>query len=679
MPDIPSPAPRLGIPALAMLLAGLALWVYLPANGNGLCSVDDLLHVANPHVRGGLSLENVLWALRPNPDTIWHPLTWLSYMADATLAGPEPGVFHTTNILLHTASVALFFLLLNAATRSPWPSALAAALLAVHPVHVESVAWIAERKDVLSLLLLLVSVAAYGRYARRPSPGRYALLAASFALALMAKPSTASQPLLLLTLDFWPLGRMSRDDLLHPAAAWPTLRPLILEKLPLLAMAAAAYWMNTAFGSTPSHIQTADAIPPGLRLANALVSIWAYLADLLRPTDLAVFYPFPSAVEGWKALLAGAALLAGLALALLASRDKAWRLAGPAWFLAALLPMLGLFQHGFLPARADRYTYAPFLGLYALLAFETWSLARASRTVRAAWFAAALAAVALLVPRTSEQIALWSDSPALLRHAEHAAPGNWPAATFLGRTLAAQGRHGEATEAFRRALAIRPNYGAALVGLAISLQAMGQSDQALEYMRLAVRLNPDHPMGYNQLGLFLLDRGDLDGAEENLRASLRLDPTLADSHADLGRLLLLRKDPAAAAREFRTALEINPNWSGSHLGLGTALLESGDAAAALEEFQREQPLSPDNAGLYATWGAALARLGRLDDALPLLAKASQLAPNSAENWNNLGVTLARLGRLDDAEQSLQKALDLDPAFERARASLEKVRKQKAHQ
>lgn len=661
-------------PALALGLALLAGGVYAPAVRNGFSGLDDALHVT-PHVLAGLNLENLLRAFLPNPSTLWHPLTWLSLMADATLFGPGPAGFHTTSVALHAGNAALFFLLLQAATRAPWPSALAAALFAVHPAHVESVAWISARKDVLSLLFLLLSLAAYARYVRRPSPGRYALLAAAFALALMAKPSAAALPVLLLVLDAWPLGRIGLAGLRGLRQAWAALRPLLLEKLPLLAMAGACYWLNTAFGALPSQVLDAEAIPAGLRLGNAAVSLWAYLGTLLWPLDLAVFYPFPAAISPVRVAAALLALLPALALLARFGTRRGWPAAGAAWYVLALLPVLGLFQHGFLPARADRYAYVPFLGAYLLLAFGSWTLLRDRRLGRPCWFAASLAGVALLIPLTRAQIALWGDTAALFRHAEAVVPGNWPAATFLGNELRRLRQYPEAAAAYHRALAARPDHGAALNGLGLALEAMGQADQALEAMREAARLNPGHPMGYYNLGSFLLRRGLLDEAEANLRRAAQLAPDRAYARQGLGQLHLRRGRPEEAGREFRAAREMDPGYPGVSLGLGQVAMKSGQYAEAVQELARELPVSPGNSELHASLGFSLAHLNRYEEALSHFREAARLRPDAAASWFNLGVVLARAGQRDQARQALERALVLEPGFGRARDALEKLRRE----
>jgi hypothetical protein len=453
---------RTGSAARTILLLGTALALltlaaWLPTLRNGFVNLDDGLYVTgNPHVRQGLTRESLAWAMTANVANNWHPLTLLSHLLDVQLFGLDPAGHHATSLLLHLANVLLLFAVLTKMTGAPGRSAAVAALFAVHPAHVESVAWVAERKDMLSALFWLLAMGAYERYARRPSPGRYLLVALAMALGLAAKPMVVTLPFALLLLDVWPLERLQ--------LGW---KRLIIEKLPLLALSAASSLITLRYQRT--SLAPLDVLPWSFRLAGAAVSYAAYLGKLLLPRNLAVFYPVPLEIPAWEILGAVTLLAAITAVSVWKARRAPWLLVGWLWFLGTLVPVIGLVQVG-RQAMADRYTYLPSIGLFLAIVWGIWELAGERRVLLAT---AAAAVIALLAVGTWRQANYWKDSDALYRHALAVTHGNYLAHLGLAKALAAERDWNGAAEQYRAALALRPGLVEARSGLEAALRVIG--------------------------------------------------------------------------------------------------------------------------------------------------------------------------------------------------------------
>jgi protein O-mannosyl-transferase len=434
---------------LGAALALLTLAVWLPALRNGFTNLDDPYYVtANPQVLRGITRAGIAWAMTAKVASNWHPLTLLSHMLDCQLFGLDPAGHHATSLLLHLANVLILFAVLCRMTGAAGRSAVVAALFALHPTHVESVAWVAERKDVLSALFWILAMGAWARYARQPSAGRYLLVALLMVLGLAAKPMVVTLPFALLLLDVWPLDR------LH--LGW---RRLILEKLPLLALSAASSLITLRYQQ--ASLAPLDVAPWSLRAANALVAYAAYLGKLFLPRHLAVFYPIPLSIPAWQAAGAALLLIAITALAVRRARREPWLLTGWLWFLGTLVPVIGLVQVG-RQAMADRYLYIPSIGLFLAV---VWSVAELGRRHRAVLATAAGAVLLALAVMTRVQIGYWSDSATLFRHALAATGDNYLAHIGLGKALMGERDCEGAAEQFRAALARYPRLNEARAGL----------------------------------------------------------------------------------------------------------------------------------------------------------------------------------------------------------------------
>jgi tetratricopeptide (TPR) repeat protein len=522
--------------ALAVALAALTVLVYAPVLGHRFVGYDDNLYVTdNQVIKRGLTWGGFLWAWGAAVAGNWHPLTMLSHMLDCTLWGLDPGGHHLTNLLLHAVNVLLLFALLRRMTGATGRSAAVAALFAVHPLHVESVAWIAERKDVLSGLFFLLTLGAWLRYIHRPAAGRYLVALLAFAAGLLSKPMVVTLPFVLLLLDLWPLGRLPPDFwAARPAREhWRAVRPLLLEKVPFLVLALAAgavtvYTQRVAMASL-------DAVPFARRVANALVSYVVYLGKTFWPRDLAVLYPLPAAVPLWKAALAAVFLAAVTAFALARLRRAPWLAVGWLWFLGMLVPVIGLVQVG-RQAMADRYTYLPSVGLFAALVwgFAEWLPARPAgerpaRAWRAVSAAAATLIIAALALTARAQVGHWQDTLALFHHAMEVTEGNYTAVRRVAIEVELRGDRQEAERRFREALRLRPWAAEAQVSLGAALVRWGRPAEALPYLRRAVALRPKGARVRLPLAQALAALGRPQEARAELERALALKPDLAEA------------------------------------------------------------------------------------------------------------------------------------------------------
>jgi hypothetical protein len=483
------PIDRRAVPFL--LLAVIVAAAFAPAVGNGFVGYDDPGYVTRqPHVAGGLTAQGLAWSLTAVLQSNWHPLTWVSHMLDVTLFGLSPPGHHATSVLLHLTNTLLLFHLLHRETRRVGPSLFVAAVFGVHPLHVESVAWVAERKDVLSTLFWLLALAAYGTYTRRPGLGRYALVLVLFAAGLASKPMVVTLPLTLLLWDVWPLARIVRVG----------LRRALLEKVPFAALAGLSAGMTIHAQQAGGSLVAGDALPLALRLGNAAVSYVVYVRQLVWPIGLAAFYPHP--VEGLAAWTVGAALLALVAVtvgAIRSRRRRPWLFVGWGWYLITLMPVIGIVQVG-LQARADRYMYVPMIGLLIALAWTADEVVSRSR-VATARMTTALAGLAILALGVAawRQVHVWRDGVTLWTHALAVTDDNFIAHDNLGVELDALGRPDEALAHYRETLRIKPgdrhgtyNYAMACFGKGERLLGQGDPDAALAMFREGLRHRPDN-------------------------------------------------------------------------------------------------------------------------------------------------------------------------------------------
>jgi len=575
--------------AIGLVLAAATLAVYAPVAGHGFVDYDDDEYVfRNPHVQAGLSADGVAWAFTSLEAANWHPLTWLSHMLDCELFGLRPAGHHLVNLGLHAANVVLLFLVLAWLTGGVWRSAAVAALFALHPLNVESVAWVAERKNLLSTFFWILTIAAYGWYARRPGPARYLAVAAGTALALLSKPMAVTLPFVLLLLDFWPLGRMSRG----------AFGRLLLEKLPLLVLAGLTSAITLEAHVQGGSVVAVEAIPPGARLSNAIVSYAAYLGKLVWPARLGVFYPHrESSLPPARVWVTAAALIAATAAALRAARRAPYLTVGWSWYLVTLLPVIGIVQVG-TQAMADRYVYVPAIGLFLAAAWGAAALARRPKATRVL-AAAAVAALLALAVRASAQVRVWHDSLSLFRATIQAVPDSWVAHYNLGNGLTAAGRTAEAEAEFRETVRLRPRFARAHNNLGDVLDALGRHAEAAAAYEEAIRVNPDLAEAHNNLGTARAAMGRLEEAEASLRRAVALQPEFVEAYLNLGIVLRRRGRLGESSEALSRAVTLRPDFDLARFHRAITALQGGDAEGARRDLDVLRGRDPNLAARLA--------------------------------------------------------------------------------
>ena len=607
--------------------------VYAPVRDFALVNWDDPSYITeNPMVLSGLTWQSVRWAFTTTHSPYWHPMTWLSLLADVSVFGQNVGGYHVTNLLIHVCTSVLVFLLLRRMTRAVGPSAFVAAIFAVHPLHVESVAWIAERKDVLSTLFWALTIWTYVSYTIRPGWRPYAGMLGLFGLALMSKPMVVTLPLVLMLLDWWPLGRFGEV----PASR------LLLEKAPLLAMAATVSALTVIVQRRVGAVAGLDALPIGLRIANAIVSYVVYIWNTIWPTGLAAFYPLRP-YPWWGVAAAAIALMAGTVTAFAVRERAPYLFMGWLWYIVTLAPVIGLTQTGE-QARADRFMYVPIIGLLIVVAWtvRSWLISRATAARRVGYLACALVLASAVAARA--QVNTWSDSLTLWRHAIAVVPGNYIAFQNLGEALRDRGRLDDALTSTRQAFAYMPPNSPGLVA-----------------------------MLHNDVGLVLARQGRTADAANEFAEAVRLIPRFAEAHNNLGDALAAQGRLADAAGHFQLAADLKPDLIEAQVGLGDTLLKAGRPAEAVPHFKAALAQNPQLAEAHDGLGAALAMLGNDQDAMAEYDLALRLRPDLPAVHLNIAVMLIRQGRIDDARQQLLTALSIDPHYEQARQVLARIR------
>jgi protein O-mannosyl-transferase len=581
-------------PAVCFGLALITLVVFGQTVRHDFIGYDDNEYVyENPVVAQGLTLRGLMWAFSGAHALNWHPLTWLSHMLDCQLYGLHPSGHHLTNVLLHAATAIALFLMLQQMTGVSGRSAFVAALFAIHPLRVESVAWVSERKDVLSGLFFMLTIAAYVRYARQPwSLARYGLVVLLFAMGLMSKPMLVTLPLVLLLLDYWPLRRA------EPA------RKLALEKLPMLALSAASSLVTVLAQKTA--MQSTEFLSLPARCASALVSCVVYLVQMVYPVKLAVFYPFPHALSVVKVGVAGVVLVGVSIIAWLARRKQPWLLAGWLWYLVMLLPVLGIIQVG-AQAHADRYTYLPQIGIYIAVIWLTAEWCAKWRVAQAAQEGLATVVLAVLMVCAWKQTAYWQNSETLSAHALACTTDNYITHVILGNSFMSEGREDDAISQFQQAL----------------------------------QINSTLVMARNNLGNALLHQGKVDEGIIQYQEAIKIKPNFAEAHFNLANALCLKGRDDEAIGEFEKALEINPHYAEACNNLGRTLCKKGRVDDGIAQFQQALEINPAFVDAHNNLGNALLEKGRVDDAIACYQRALALDPNYARARKNLEEAVLR--------------------------------------
>ncbi|HEY3490931.1 MAG TPA: tetratricopeptide repeat protein [Candidatus Deferrimicrobiaceae bacterium] len=616
--------------AISLALALLVTLLYFRVAHFPFIQVDDTEYVIeNQAVHRGLTAGNLAWAFTTFDNANWHPLTWLSYMADVSLFGVNPGGHHLVNLLFHLANTLLLFDLFRRLTGKIWESGLVAALFAVHPLHVESVVWIAERKDVLSTFFFFATMRVYLRYAAFPGAAGYAAVLGSFALGLLSKPMLVTLPFCLLLIDYWPLERLT------VASA----RRLLLEKVPLFALSAAGSVLTILAQREGAAIGSLVHFPFGIRVGNAVVAYVDYLSKAIVPVGLSVFYPHPmGTLSPVRVAVSGILLATMTVLAVVAGRKRRWLAVGWFWYIGTLVPVIGLVQVG-TQAMADRYTYIPLVGFFLILAWGGSELAGRLRMPHRMVAGGVLAWILALCACTWNQVAYWRGVGPLFARAVEVTEGNAFAHTVLGAAAFEQ----------------------------------GSDNAAIRHLEEALRIHPDFPDAHLNLGLVYERQGKLGAAEAQLREAVRLFPDDAKANFNLWRVL--RKLGRAEEPPSRWPEPDGRSGKGAaeHDRAGLYLAGLGKFEEAAEQFRQALRANPDDADASYNLGLAYVKLGRDAESVPWFERAVKHDARDVAARFSLASVYYRLGRIPESVREYEALSRLNPGDNEVRARLRAIR------
>lgn len=594
---------------------------------------DDVYITENPAVLKGVSIESMRGTLTAVYGSLWHPVTTLSHQLDVEFFGTNPRGHHITNLILHTANGVLLFLFLFQITgeRFPWRSAGVAALFLVHPLSVESVAWVAERKNVLSTFFWILTMWTHVRYTTRPTPLRYAGLLTAFFLGLLSKPMLVSLPIVLLLLDIWPLARFSPDN---PRGIWN----LILEKIPLFILALVFCVITYLFQLKAGSAVSLAGIGMWTRVENAVVSYVLYVGKIIWPTDLAAIYPHPGRdILLWKFLFSAPVLIYTSVMAVRSIRTAPYFTFGWFWYIVTFIPVIGLVQVG-VQAMADRYTYVPVIGIYIAAA---WGLPFFIRQKdRKVWIAGAGIFLAALILSTRAQVGVWRNSATLFEHALKATHENSIAHNNLG----------------------------------VALEREGRLTEAIQHYTQALQINPQYATARNNLGSAMARRAEVDAAILHFSEALRINPNYAEAHFNLGVALAQKNKFEAAFREYAEALRIKPSYYKARNNMGLALMKLGRTEEAIGHFLMAIQINSADAKPYYNMGLAEMKLEKIAEAESHFREAIRISPDYAKAHQALGSVLERKRMWDEAGRHYSEALRLDPNLSEARIGLKRIQK-----
>jgi len=638
-----------------LVVATLA--VYWPVLNHEFVNYDDDKYVTdNPNVRCGLTRESVVWAFTKPHFHMWHPLTSLSHLLDYQLFGLNSTGHHLTNLLLHIASTLLLFGILKRMTAAFWPCIFVALAFAVHPLNVESVAWVAERKNVLSGLFWMLTIAVYIRYAERPGLVRFLLLVLVFALATLTKPMVVTLPFALLLLDYWPLGRLQwprrveQEDSSEPhgeqaGSLGISIWRLLLEKTPLFLLTVGLSAVTYIVQQKGGVMSDLGNVPLKYRAANALVSYITYIRKMVWPARLAVFYPHPfDKLPLWQVIISALLLLIITMTVIFLARRRKYLAVGWFWYMGTLVPVIGLVQVG-PQAMADRYVYLPFIGLFTMIAWGLKELLAKWRYQKIAVGAVALAILLALSICTRLQLRHWRNNKALFEHALNVTGDNF---------------------------VMSNNY-------ANILKNEGQIEQAFDHFSAALRLRPNSPEVLNNLANALAQLDRIDDAVKHYKEALQLKPDFAQAHYNLALLLFKQAKTEEAIASYRQALRYRPKDVDTLRNLGFALAQKGDYDEAIICYNKALELEPDNVIAHGRLGLALAAINRLDEAIEQFRIVLEASPDDVEMYCNMGILLDRQGETDEAIKAYKRALQVNPDYTKAKQLLKAALSKKENQ
>ena len=658
---------RFRLVVICVLLSALTFALYWQVIHFEFINFDDLIYVVeNKHVHNGLSFESILWAFhfsKAGDVSYWHPITWLSHMVDYQLFGLKAGMHHLSNVIYHVLNTILLFITLWLFTRATWKSLFVAILFAIHPINVDSVAWIAERKNLLSTSFWMLTLLLYYYYTRKPDLNRYLLVLLTFILGLLSKPMLVTLPFVLLLLDFWPLNRISsKGDIIDdPKSVFNKNNlNLVLEKLPLMILSVALIIYNSRVMSYIGAFVSEKTVPTDLRFKNAIISYVLYIQKMFWPVNLTFYYPFPKEIPMWEVVGSLTFIVIVTAIALRYMKKFPYIIFGWLWFIGTLIPVSGIMQGGLWPQIAERWAYIPFIGLFIIISWGVPDILKSLQKKEIFISIAASIIILSLAVKTSEQLEYWKDNFALFGHAIEMNNNNVIAYNNLGVALGNKGDMDGATRHFRQALHIDPLYSYAYYNLGVVLSHNNQVTAAIENFAKAIQLNPYNPLVHYNMGLMLLRVRKIDDAMKHFNEALRLDPSNADAHYELGTYFEAKGKLDEAIKHFNEALKVDPNHAGSHRELGKIYAGMDKNDEAIKHFNEALRINPKNADAHYYLGLDLIAMGKNDEAMKHFNEALRIDPKNANAHCGLGTILAGMGKVDEAEKEFNEALKINP-------------------
>jgi tetratricopeptide (TPR) repeat protein len=664
---------------LALALSTIA--VFWQVRNFDFAIYDDPAYVTeNPHVLNGLTPAGIIWAFTTGLSSHWHPLTWLSLMLDCQLFGPNPGRIHLVNLLLHIVNTLLLFAVFKKMTGLLWPSAFVAAAFALHPMHVESVAWISERKDVLSAFFWLLAMLSYVRYVKQPNTARYLLVLLIFALGLMTKPMLVTLPFVLLLLDYWPLDRFAAPRTVKTAGGKSRkpapihdgrtiLYRIIIEKIPFFALVAVSSVVTFLMMRSGGTVINIDTLPLNSRIANAVLSYVRYLYKILWPQNLAVYYPFDvNNFVFWQVAMCVLLLLVISIFVIRFGRNQKYLPLGWFWFVGTLVPVIGFVQVGS-QAYADRYTYVPYIGLFIMIA---WGLP----TLISKWpqrkIALGLSMVIVLTTLgicAHRQVSCWKNGITLFLHTIEVTQNNYVAYNHVGLAYSSLDRYEESMEAYKQAIRIKPDYADAQNNLGFAYGKLGRYQESIEAYKQAVRIKPAYADAQNNLGNAYGKLGRFTEAIGAFSQAIRLKPNYAEAQNNLGVAYAGLGRYTEAIEASQQAVRIQPDLTDAYNNLGNAYCGLGRYPDAVESYKQAIRIKPDDSGAHYNLGNACCALGRWPEAIEAFRQAIKIQPDYVEAHTNLGIVYRRLGRFTEAIDAYKQAIKIKPDLAEAHNNL----------
>jgi len=661
------------IAVVCLVLAVVTVVAFRGVRSNDFVTFDDTSYVLeNRQVQQGVTMQSVAWAFTTFYASNWHPLTWISHMVDWSVYGNGPGGHHITNVCLHAANSILLFLLLMYMTGFLGRSAMVAFLFALHPAHVESVAWISERKDVLCAFFWFATLLAYAWYLRKPSWKRYTCLVCGFACALMSKPMAVTLPFTLLLLDYWPLRRITFTP--ETRAHWfSSFWKLCVEKWPLFIMAVLSSVITFFAQRAGGMVIELQSLPLWERISNAAISYWRYVRIMFWPDPLTAYYYYDvNNIRVWAAVLSAIALFVVTAVCWHFRKGRPYCLIGWLWFLGTLAPVIGIVQVGD-QALAERYSYLPFIGLFIAVVWLAGDAVAKFPKIRVATGLLAVAVLVACAIKTDAQVKVWNDSVTLFSHVLAIDPRGGPPNLGLGMAYARQGKTAQAQEYFERALVYYPSWPLALSYSAYCLMRSNDPRNlplAGQRLEKALSIAPDDPGVLANMALWSASMGRPEDEETYSRRAVAGLPYSIQARLYLADALQMQGKLDEAAQVNRQVLAINPEFYDAHNNLGVILARQGLKQDAINEFRLSLAIQPDQVMAHSKIGRILADTHQLPEAVEEFTQAVRLAPTNAYAHNDLGVALFQLGDYEKAAGQFSDAIRIDPAYADARRSLE---------